>query len=53
MAAYKALHTASPKSPITLLFTVDKPFQKATMSLQNESKQILLGKSVVEVFSED
>jgi hypothetical protein len=53
MAAYKALHTASPQSPITLLFTVDKPFQKATMSLQNEAKQIPLTKSMVEVFSED
>ncbi|HEX8326836.1 MAG TPA: DUF2931 family protein [Hymenobacter sp.] len=53
LAAFRALHTASPKSPITLLFTIDKPFQKATMTLQNEAKQIPLTKTKVEVFNED
>ena len=53
LAAFQALHTASPKSPITLFFTLDKPFQKATLTLKNEAKEILLTKSTVEVLSED
>ena len=52
-AAFQTLHRLSPSSPITLLFTLDKPFQKATMLLQNDRKQIPLTQSVVEVFSED
>ena len=52
-AAFQALHQLSPTSPITLLFTLDKPFQKATMLLQNDRKQIPLTQSVVEVLSED
>lgn len=52
-AAFQALHAANPASPITLLFTIDKPFQKATLTLQNETKQIPLTKSAVEVLSED
>lgn len=53
LAAFRALHAASPKSPITLLFTIDKPFQKATLTLQNEAKKIPLTKTPVQVFSED
>ena len=53
MAAFRALHAASPKSPITLLFTLDKPFQKATMVLKNEAKQIPLTKTKIEVLSQD
>jgi len=52
-AAFRVLHAASPTSPITLLFTLDKPFQKATMTLQNEAKAIPLTKTKVEVFDED
>lgn len=52
-AAFQALHVASPTSPITLLFTIDKLFQKATLILKNETKQIPLTKSKVEVLSED
>ena len=52
-AAFYALHVAAPQSPITLLFTIDKPFAKATLTLQNEAKQIPLLKSPVEVLSED
>jgi DNA-binding MltR family transcriptional regulator len=53
LAAFQALHAANPKSPITLLFTIDKPFQKATLMLKNEAKEIPLSKSAVEVLSED
>jgi hypothetical protein len=53
LAAFRALHVASPNSPITLLFTIDKPFQKVTITLQNEVKQIPLTKTPVQVFSED
>ena len=53
LAAFQTLHAASPKSPITLFFTLDKPFQKATLTLKNEAKEILLTKSAVEVLSED
>jgi Protein of unknown function (DUF2931) len=52
-AAFQALYAASPASPITLFFTIDKPFQKATLTLKNEAKEILLTKSKVEVLSED
>jgi len=52
-AAFRTLHAASPQSPITLLFTLDKPFQKATITLQNEVKRIPLTKTPVQVFSED
>ena len=52
-AAFQTLHQLSPTSPITLLFTLDKPYQKATMLLQNDRKQIPLTQSVVEVLSED
>lgn len=53
LAAFRTLHALSPTSPITLLFTLDKPFQKATMTLQNEAKQIPLTKTKIEVFNED
>ena len=52
-AAFQALHQANPQSPIKLTFTIDKPFQKATMVLQNDAKQFPLTKSRVEVLSED
>jgi hypothetical protein len=51
--AFQALLRLSPTSPITLFFTFDKPFQKATLTLKNEAKEILLTKSPVEVLSED
>lgn len=53
IAAFQTLHQLSPKSPITLLFTLDKPFQKATLTLKNEAKEIPLQKSLVEVLSQD
>ncbi|MGI4863599.1 MAG: DUF2931 family protein [Janthinobacterium lividum] len=53
LAAFRTLHAASPQRPITLLFTIDKPFQKATLTLQNEAKKIPLTKTPVQVFSED
>jgi hypothetical protein len=53
MTAFQALQAASPKSPITLLFTLDKPFQRATMVLKNDAREISLLKSQVEVFSEE
>lgn len=53
LAAFRTLHTASPKSPISLVFTIDKPFKKATLILKNEAKQIPLTKTKVEVLSED
>ena len=49
MATFQALHRLSPKSPITLLYTLDKPFNKATLSLRNEAKEIPLLKSAVEI----
>ena len=52
-AAFEALHKLSPTSPITLLFTLDKPFQKATMLLKNDRKEIPLTKSVIEVLNDD
>jgi Protein of unknown function (DUF2931) len=53
MAAFQALHAASPKSPITLLVSLDKPLQRATLSLKNETKEILLPKSIVKVFLQE
>ena len=53
LAAFQTLHQLSPTSPITLLFTIDKPFQRATMLLKNDRKEIPLTKTKLEVFSED
>ncbi|MGI4863604.1 MAG: DUF2931 family protein [Janthinobacterium lividum] len=53
MAAFQRLHQLSPGSPITLLFTLDKPFQKATLTLKNDRNELALTKSTVEVLSED
>ena len=53
MAAFQALHAASPQSPITLLVTFDKPFTTATLSLKNETKEIPLPKSIVKVFLQE
>ena len=53
LAAFRTLHAASPTSPITLLFTLDKPFQKATMTLRNEAKTIPLTKTKVDVLGQD
>lgn len=53
LAAFRALHAASPSSPITLLVSFDKPFQKATLTLQNEVKHIPLTKTPVQVLSEE
>ena len=52
-AAFQALHKLSPTSPITLLVTLDKPYQKATLTLQNEAKSIPLTKTPSQVFNED
>lgn len=52
-AAFQALLRLSPKSPVTLFFIIDKPFQKATLTLKNEAKEILLTISKVEVLSAD
>ena len=52
-AAFQALHRLSPTSPITLLVTLDKPYQKATLTLQNEAKSIPLTKTPIQVFNED
>ena len=52
-AAFEALHKLDPAGPMTLLFTIDKPFQKATMVLKNDRKEIPLTKSKLEVLSED
>ncbi len=53
LAAFRMLHAASPASPITLLVSFDKPFQKATLTLQNQHRQITLTKSKIEVLSQD
>ena len=53
LAAFQSLQAASPKSVITVLFVLDKPFQKATVILKNDAKEVPLSKSVIEVFSED
>ena len=53
LAAFQSLQAASHQGAITLLFTLDKPFQKATMVLKNDAKEIPLAKSQVEVFSEE
>ena len=53
LAAFRTLHAASPHSPITLLVSFDKPFQKATLTLQNEARQIPLTKTPLQVFSQD
>lgn len=52
-AAFQDLHQLSPGSPITLLFTIDKPFQKVTLTLKNERKEIPLTLSKAEMLSED
>ena len=50
-AAFQALQAASPGSPITLLFSLDKPLQKATLTLQNEAQAIPLPKSRVQIIA--
>jgi hypothetical protein len=50
-AAFQALQAASPGSPITLLFSLDKPLQKATLTLKNEAQEIALPKSRVQVIA--
>ena len=48
-AAFQALQAAIPGSPITLLVSLDKPLQKATLTLKNEAQEIALLKSRVQV----
>lgn len=52
-AAAAQLLKAHPASPLTFYFAIDKPYQKATVSLKNEWQQIPLIKAPVEVLSED
>ena len=49
LAAFQALHAASPSSPITLGFAFDKPMQKATLTLKNNVREIPLTKSPVQI----
>ena len=51
-AAAEQLLKAHPTSPLTFYFGIDKPYQKATLSLKNEWQEILLTKAPVEVLSE-
>ena len=41
-----------PTSPLTFYFALDKPYQKATLSLKNRWKEIPLNKVTVEVLNE-
>jgi hypothetical protein len=52
-AAAEQLLKAHPNSPLTFYFAIDKPYQKATLSLKNEWREIPLSKAPVEVLSED
>jgi len=49
MAAFQALHTAAPTSPITLEVILDKPLQKATLTLRNDAREVQLTKSATQI----
>jgi hypothetical protein len=48
-AAFQRLASEHPNSPITLFFTFDKFYEKATVSLKNQWREIPLLKSTVEL----
>jgi hypothetical protein len=48
-AAFQRLAGEHPNAPITLLFTFDKFYEKATVSLKNQWREIPLLKSTVEL----
>jgi len=52
-AAAEQLLQEHPGAPLTLYFAIDKPYQKATLSLKNQWREIPLPKAPVEVLSED
>ena len=52
-AAAELLLRAHPAAPLTFYFAIDKPYQKATLSLKNDWRTIPLPKAPVEVLSED
>jgi hypothetical protein len=51
-AAVEQLLKQDPTSPLTFYFALDKPYQKATLSLKNRWKEIPLNKVTVEVLNE-
>ena len=53
LAAFRALHAASPKSPITLYIELDERFQQAKLLLKNSLQQVELCKTNVEVYPAD
>ena len=52
-AAAEQLLKEHPGAPLTFYFAIDKPYQKATLSLKNDWREIPLTKAPVEVLSED
>jgi hypothetical protein len=52
-AAAEQLLKEHPGAPLTFYFVLDKPYQKATLSLKNDWRSIPLTKASVEVLSED
>jgi hypothetical protein len=52
-AAAEQLLQEHPARPLTFYFAIDKPYQKATLSLKNQWREIPLPKAPVEVLSED
>jgi hypothetical protein len=51
-AAVEQLLKQDATSPLTFYFAIDKPYQKATLSLKNQWKEIPLTKVTVEVLNE-
>jgi hypothetical protein len=51
-AAVERLLREHPGAPLTFYFALDKPYQKATLSLKNQWKEIPLPGSPVEVFNQ-
>jgi hypothetical protein len=51
-AAVEQLLKQDPTSPLTFYFALDKPYQKATLLLKNQWKEIPLNKVTVEVLNE-
>jgi len=52
-AAAEQLLKEHPAAPLTFYFALDKPYQKATLSLRNEWREVLLTKVLVEVLPEE
>ncbi|WP_046244100.1 DUF2931 family protein [Hymenobacter terrenus] len=52
-AAVEQLLKEHPAAPLTFFFAIDKPYQKATLSLKNEWREIPLIKAPVEVLPEN